>query len=423
MRWHTFNARPSGPAASAVIVCLWLVLAASAHAADAIYIWQQKWTPAVASAAWEFREQTSAYLVLTSTVSMAPDNTLSRRDVAVDWPALVRAGRPVEAVLRCGVDTMPALTAERREATARYLAAAWQASRDAAAAKGLVLTGLQIDLDCPTSRLADYRALLQRLATLIAPAPLSITALPDWQRSEHYDTLVAATAYYVLQVHALERPATADDAVRLIPYERVAGWRQRADRAAVPYRIALPTYGYRLVFDAEKHFLGLTAEGPRVAPPPGGSERLLFADPAAIATLVTTLRRPSSAADRGIVWFRLPVVGDDLNWPAAALHAVQAGRQPTVDFRGDLRAEQPGLQDLWIANHGETGSPAQTVRVSLSGRLEHADAMASYRLEATDDQTYVLTGPAPPPGSRTHAAWFRPVADTPITLTSIELLP
>ena len=69
------------------------------------------------------------------------------------------------------------------------------------------LAGVEIDYDCPTSKLATYARFLAALRSRLAPSTkLSITALPTWMNSGELEGLTRNLDEIVLQVHAVDDP-------------------------------------------------------------------------------------------------------------------------------------------------------------------------------------------------------------------------
>src|SRR5439155_25472501 len=128
---------------------------------------------------------------------------------------------------------------------------------------------------------------------------------------------------------------------------------ERAGRLGIPFRVALPTYGYAFAFDPTGNFIGLSAEGPSRNWPEGSLLREAPAQPDAMARLVNewTVDRPDAL--RGIIWYRLPVTGDRRNWSWPTLAAVMAGRVPVAKLSADLRKPQPGLAEIDLINEGD----------------------------------------------------------------------
>ena len=126
---------------------------------------------------------------------------------------------------------------------------------------------------------------------------LSITALPTWLADGGFAPLVGDLDHFVLQVHSLEKPETIDRPVTLCDPQKTVAWAEMANEAGTPFHVALPTYGYRLVFDTDDRFVALSAEGPRPVTPPGYRVGVVMANPLAMAPLAAHLRRHRPPGD------------------------------------------------------------------------------------------------------------------------------
>ena len=159
------------------------------------YIWQRAWTGPVIAAA-----RRSADIVRTWRVLLAEADRSGRwADVAIPWKDLLATGRPVVAVVR--------IDGRLDEARMGTLIDQMVAKVEAAGRSGGALAGLEIDYDCPTSKLATYARFLAELRGRLPPAlALSITALPTWLNSRALESLVPPLDEIVLQVHAVEDP-------------------------------------------------------------------------------------------------------------------------------------------------------------------------------------------------------------------------
>lgn len=257
--------------------------------------------------------------------------------------------------------------------------------------------------------------------------PLVITALPSWLSRDSFGALVQATDGYVLQVHSLERPRGPDDATAVLCDPKRA--RQAVERAArfgVPFRVALPTYGYRLVFDAQGRFAGASAEGPPTTSPPGGVQRVLSADPVAMSDLVAQWTADRPALLTGILWYRMPVEGDRWNWRWSTLEAVMAGHAPKDSVTASLIAREPGLLDLQIANEG-TGDrigPLGIHVVSRPGSVVGSDAVRGFRAVAAGDGDLLFTNASCRlrSGDRAIIGWMRIEASSSIESLRLEVI-
>jgi len=429
---------------AAAVVQLWQAAEEPAPAGplpaleQAAYVWQRQWMPAVREAVARAASQDLALLILVGEVSRRGD-ALRHAPMAVDWAAVAEAGRPAWLVVR--IET-PATTvmAEQRDATAQAVAGDLAEQLSAARAAGVTVSGAQLDYDCPTRALGDYAAFLEAVRReLPEGTSLSITALPAWLGDEQFPSLVAGLDHFVLQVHSLERPATISEPVRLCRADRVARWmEQAAARTATPFYVALPTYGYQLIFDGRGRFVTLVAEGDRPALPPGHRLALAMADPAETLALARQLRTSRPRTCRGIAWFRLPTADDELCWSPETFEAVLAGRAPTVSFAAEVRAVEPELYEVWLTNTGQqnvTGRVTLEVTVAADREVLATDAVSGFTAEPADSPSrWRLTGPAPRLGRPALAIWLRlkpasPQAAAsdpsavPILTTQVEVLP
>lgn len=247
------------------------------------YVWQRAWTGSVRAAVAGAPSELAGLRVLTLEVG---------RDGTAVWPAvdpasLVRAARPITAVVRldgsrppAGLSLTPVL-----------------ARLDAWRSAGVTVAGLEIDHDCATAGLAGYAAWLAAARPPRAATPrFSITALPTWTGSPALRRVAAAVDELVVQVHAVRAPRLFDEA-------EARRWLE-AFAAAVPdaaLRVALPTY--------EVDRRGQT----------------LAAEPDEVGDLLRSLEQRPIAGVTGVVWFRLPIARDVTAWPAPVLAAVIRG--------------------------------------------------------------------------------------------------
>jgi hypothetical protein len=128
-----------------------------------------------------------------------------------------------------------------------------------------------------------------------------------------------------------------------------------------------------------------------------------------------TRDRPAELA--GVIWFRLPVAGERLNWPWPTLRAVMAGRAPQPAVRLLQREPEPGLIDIDLLNAGEAAIPwPATVRIRWRGGAPiAADGLAVYRVVPVREGEIHLEGSGSGllrPGERRPIAWLRFAART-----------
>ncbi len=379
--------------------CVGLCLAAFVSAATTVsaaplpheaYIWQRAWRPAVSAAVTSAAPRLAGFVILAA--ELGPTGIVRP---APDYQALAATGRPIGLALRIGArtatDSVPTLAA--------------QLLADAAS-NHMAVSELQLDYDCPESKLGAYRELVVAVRRRIAPQRLTITALPAWLRQPAFQGLVAATDGFVLQVHALDAGLGLCD--RAAARAAVA----RANRCGRPFRVALPTHAYVVGVNPNGKLMGVQAEGPPPSWPPDVTLRDVRADPIELAGLVGEWNRNPPSHLTGIIWYRLPVTDDRLNWRWATLAAIVDGRVPQPSLTLAVRQPQPGLVELDLANQGEADATAD-ITVGVTWRdaaLLACDALVGFaRSERAPDATATrfAGNPRLAPGESRTIAWLR----------------
>jgi hypothetical protein len=345
-------------------------------------------------------------------------------EVAVDYHTVTQTTRPVGLALRVGSYSG---SFSRTDFAATYLADVAEKVVVEARAAGVTPGELQLDFDCASSRLEGYRTWVEVIRKKIAPVPLVITALPSWLDQAAFKPLVQAADGYVLQVHSLERPRSLEAPFMLCD---PATARHAVDRAAVigvPFRVALPSYGYLVAFDVKGRFIGVSAEGPAKSWPATVRLREARADPLQIAELVREWSSDPPAAMKAILWYRLPVQGDTLNWRWPTFSAILQLRTPRKSVRAESHRVEPGLVEISLVNDGELDISSRLAvetrwRVArlvagdgLHGFEMTEQAVASARLE-TGARPYRL-----PAGEQQVVGWLRLSEDREVQVEMEEL--
>ncbi len=402
----------------------WLALLVAAPGLQAftqeLYVWQRRSGSEVTAALRAFAPRCQGFNVLAAEVSWRDERPQTVR-TAPDFAALAALGRPVGLSLRVGAHPGP-FAAD--DAAARTLAGLATELLAAARAGGLEAAELQVDFDCAERTLAGYRLWLTALHAAVGKTPLVFTALPAWLgHPEAFSALAAAADGFVLQVHSLERPAGPDAPFTLCDPARARRWAEQAAAFGKPFRVALPTYGYTLAFDRTGKFLSLAAEGPRPHWPAEAQIRTVRADPTALAALARDLAAEPPAWCTGLLWFRLPVAGDRLNWDATTLATVLRGETPVAALVAEARGVEPGLVEIVVRNTGQT-SEALPVTLALAWpvevRVAGGDGLAGYRLDlsAVSGTARLVAGPSTgetllAPGRAVKVGWLRFLHETP----------
>ena len=377
------------------------------------YVWQRSWTPEVQDSVRQAKDFAGLAVLAAEVDFRGPEPRVTR--VPLDGATLRALGRPVGAAVRA---TAFSGRFEDSPEIVRLLQGIVRGVAAEAKAQGISLAEIQIDYDCPDSKLKDYREILPVLRAAASPVPLTLTALPTWMRQRRaFRHLIEGVDGYVLQLHSLVLPEKAGQVAALIEPRSAKGWAEQAARFGKPFRVALPTYGYEVAYDAKGKLLGVLAEGPLLSWSPDVTVRTVRSEPKAMAELVRDWARDRPAALAGVLWYRLPVAGDRLNWSWPTLRAVVAGRAPRGDVRAVIRAPEPKLVEVDLVNAGEAEAPwPATVQLRWQGEAPSAaDGLAVYKIVRADRGGIDLAGSAAGllrPGERRTIAWVRFAART-----------
>ena len=214
----------------------------------------------------------------------------------------------------------------------------------------------------------------------IPPVPLVITALPSWLKQPAFAKLAAASDGYILQVHSLERPRGFNAPFTLCDPAAAKRYVEQASRLNIPFRVALPTYGYYAAFDAGDKFIGLAADGPSIQWPRGTHIREVRTDAAEMAKLLAFWNTNHPPNLRGVIWYRLSITQDTLNWRFTTLGVVMSGRVPQADLKVESRSPEPELVEVILRNNGTADCQNDfSVRARVrSARVVAADSLGGF---------------------------------------------
>jgi hypothetical protein len=364
------------------------------------YVWQRQWTPALRDAMASSTDVVRDWRVL---VAQA-DRNGAFHTFAPDRETLARSGRPVVLVVRID-GRLAAFDAAVLIDRVAALTAGWPVT---------LVAGIEIDYDCPTSRLPAYTAFLTQLRSRLGSLSLSITALPTWLGSRDLDALLAVPDESVLQVHAVQAP----QAGLFDPLVANRWIEEFATRTRKPFRVALPTYGSRVSWNEDGSLLAVESEQNALAA--GATSSELYAAPDTLMAFVEHLSKDRPRGLAGIVWFRLPTVDDTRAWSLATWRGVVQGHLDTRPLQLTL---QPGASagapaDVMLENIG-TADATPPSRVALPASCDMADGIDGYRLQRVDASFELIADGARPIPAHTRRSigWARCKPGTPLTLS------
>ena len=325
------------------------------------YVWQRAWTPHVISSLSRSADIVRAWRLL-----LAEADASGRwATVNIPWSDVQATQRPVIGVIRI----------DGRLDEARIAAMLDQVmARLEPVSAGLA--GVEIDYDCPTSKLATYARFLAALRSrLPSSLKLSITALPTWMTSTHLAPLTRDLDEIILQVHAVDDPRRG-----LFDPDQAERWvREFGRRIHRPFRVALPAYDVRVTWRPDGRLASVEGEMPLRA---GRGGELLAAAPEAVLKFLNAMRLGAPEGLVGIAWFRLPTDADSRAWSLQTWRAVIAGELPAVRLSAGLvPAERSDLWTVTLSNDGPIDAPLPR-QVRLDPACEMADGANGFRLAA-----------------------------------------
>jgi len=332
--------------------------------------------------------------------------------VTPDYAALVQLHRPVGFALRIGPYHGSGALADDAHAV-RQLTGVAQELIATARKNGLSPVELQIDYDCATARLGDYTRWLAQVQRQLAPLPVTITALPAWLDSPAFAPLAARASNYVLQVHSLVKPERLDRPFTLCDPQVAQTAVDQAARLGVPFRVALPTYSYLVAFGPDGRFVGLAAETGMVNWPAKAEIREMTADPVALGRLVRQWSAARPDTLRGVIWYRLPVDVDNLNWRWRTLSAIVGGKVPQRHGFAEIHPAANGSVEVWLVNDGEVDvhGPLTVTARWKSARLVAGDGLGGFEMNESDARVATFNRPDPVfrlrAGERQSVGWLR----------------
>lgn len=348
-----------------------------------VYVWQRAWNDPVREAVVHHATNFETLVVLGAEVTWKGKLPQTTR-VALDYNTLRNVHRPIGLALRIGPSAGPFRS---NDTLALTLASVARSLIVEAATNQVRVSELQLDFDCAESKLEGYRVWVETIRERIRPVPLVITALPSWLGQPAFARLAAASDGFVLQVHSLNRPQGFAVPFTLCDPAAARRYVEQASKINMPFRIALPTYGYYVAFDTEDKFIGLAADGPSIKWPPGTRIREVRTHAAEMAKLVGFWNTNRPVMLQGFIWYRLPIESENLNWRFLTLGVVMSGRVPLADLKVESRSPEPELFEVILRNDGSADfQDAFSVRVhARSARVMAADALGGFDFDKTGD--------------------------------------
>lgn len=368
------------------------------------YLWQRHWNPAVLAGAGEALGRLDGIVLLGAEIEWHEGHPVVIK-ANVPWEEF--RDRKVSLGLRVAPFSGP--FAEDNKTT-RFIADTARSLANEVVSRGIELSEFQLDFDCAQKKLAGYRSWLVAVREMIAPVPLTITALPAWLGETDFLPLVRVVDGYVLQVHSV--PVREKDERRtLCDRQSARRWVKQAAELAVPFSLALPTYRCLAGYAPDGKLLGVAMDSVALSWPPGTKVLEFTSDADELAELVAQLRERRPEGLKELIWYRVPMAADAYNWRWPTLAAVMQGRKPARKFEVIHSSSNP--VDFTLLNSGESDVPLDIeVKVSWGGaRATASDCLAGWDLKIDGDQAVFGVARRAvmrlPPGGHSDMGWIR----------------
>lgn len=385
-----------------------------------VYVWQRNWSPQLRAALKQSAGKFDTLYVLAAEVT---PKTAQIATPDVDYAFLATLKRPVCLVIRVGVYSGP-FDADAK--LSRQLLDVVRNALKKARGAGLQPCEIQIDFDCAESKLAGYAKWMTMLAKAKLNVRTSFTALPSWLDRGDFKRLAATVDGFVLQIHSfkpLRKASAGDDCAILCSRSQADRWIWQAARAGKPFRIALPTYSYLAAFDKTGKCVGISAEGPLPNWPADATVKRMDSPADRLVALMAAWGKNRPANMAGVIWFRLPVSLDSLNFSQPALDEIMRASTPAARLEIQVKPaakKKPSsdgsvLYDILLKNAGTLGGefPQKIVLTWAGGRCLASDGLNGYtithssagRLELQNDAQ--ASGERLLPGDSAAIGWLR----------------
>lgn len=239
-------------------ICLFPIPRAYAYE-SLVYIWQRDWNEFVQDGVSKIQPDINKFIVLCGDFRHESGKS-SINAVDIEWSYFGMKDIEVTLAFRINAETKELLQTGSVFKVVDGIKTVFDRAIESAANISVKVIDIQIDYDCPTSKLADYNNFIRICKERFPEQKISITALSTWLDSKDFEEPIKPTSYYVLQLHSFERSKTVEQIKHIFLKDNAPSYIFQASQVGHPYYISLPTYGYEAAFGQNGQFLGIRAE-------------------------------------------------------------------------------------------------------------------------------------------------------------------
>ena len=372
-----------------------------------VYIWQRNWNSNIKEAVSSIQGMTGYFTVLCGDLKFKEGKPVLN-SVNIKWDYLNQTKTNVTIAFRINAQASKYFATDAINSLADSVSDL--ISKTIRPAPKNIIIGIQIDYDCPTSKLADYAKFIKLIKDKFRGFQISFTALPAWLDSSDFPALAVSSDYYVLQVHSFKIPGTLEEALKPFSGVSVSSWIEKASLIGYPFYVSLPTYGYEVSFNENGKFLGLRAETPPINYRPGTKHAIVMTDPMKILAFMDEIYKKKPEHLLGFCWFRLPLKTDEFNWSIDTLKMIMTRKSPKASLESETVSPNPGLYEIYVTNNGQTNLFKDihfNVMWNKNVQIVH-DVISGYKEEElSEGNGTMITGMPPKSGDKRLVAWFR----------------
>ena len=277
----------------------------------------------------------------------------------------------------------------------------------AAEKKGINVSGVQMDIDCPTRLLPKYaellgsvRGLLTSLGTLKKGRSFSATALQTWLTSpDGYRRVADACDFLTPQFYEGRVGRTVDSIQPIADIDRLSRGINAADSYGKPFYVGIATYGHALLYarqgrlaemyhgmgpeDALRHpalqqvtasramseeVLTLRAVKPDVnGHGLGDTIAYVLPTPETLAQQLKAFRDSDAPNCRGIILYRYPSAQDEMALPLSTVAAAMSNRKPAMGVVARASKRSVPWSLIGTSSHAQSAPAAYRVRLTMKG--------------------------------------------------------
>jgi len=371
-----------------------------------IYIWQKSWDENIKESLDGISSLVDHYTILSGDLKYT-NSSPKINSIPIRWSYMINSNLKVTLAFRMDTASSALLKDDNIYAV---VDAAEELLRSAILkAPQNTVIGIQVDYDCPTSKLGDYIRFIRLFKKRFPKTPISITALPTWLNSSDFAPLAKETSYFVLQLHSFRVPKSVNTASSIFEEDKAKTYLKKAVNIKHPFYISLPTYGYEVAYTEDGKFLGLRAEGAQHLIGEGIKHKIVMTEPEDIVSFLKYTKSEKFKHLKGILWFRLPLKTDEFNWDISTLVDVLNERMPKADFQADIIETAKGLSEIYVYNKG-----TKNIWTPVSFRIYWdrkdmplSDITQQYKIVSKNSNSILVEGPAPKAAQRIYVGWFR----------------